>query len=409
MTPARVAYLVNQYPQPSQSFIRREVAALEAGGVAVDRHTVRAWRGPLPDPADEAERGRTRVVLDAGALGLVGSTLACLLRSPGRFLDALKAARRLGRVSERGTPIHLVYLAEACVLKGRLATSGATHLHAHFGTNSATVALLCRLLGGPPYSFTAHGPEEFDAPRALSLGEKVARSAFAVAISRYGRSQLCRWAASADWGKVVVVPCGLDAMFLGGVPTPPPADPRLVYVGRIVEQKGPLVLVEAAGLLHRRGIRFQLDMVGDGPMRGEVEAAIAREGLGEHLRLLGVQGNAEVRAAILGARALVLPSFAEGLPVVLMEALALGRPVVSTYVAGIPELVTPECGWLVPAGDPAALADAMASALSAGVDELARMGAAGARRAADRHDARRAAGALAGHMGVAWTPGGVQR
>lgn len=403
MTTPRVAYLVNQYPQPSQSFIRREVAALEAGGVVVDRHTVRAWRGPLPDPADEAERGKARVVLDAGAAGLLGATIGALLRSPRRFLDALRAAVRLGRASERGTLVHLVYLAEACVLRRRLAADEATHLHAHFGTNSTTVALLCRLLGGPPYSFTAHGPEEFDAPRALSLGEKVARSAFAVAVSRYGRSQLCRWSAYGDWGKVVVVPCGLDGLFLGGEPTPPPAAPRLVYVGRLVEQKGPLVLVEAAGILRRRGVELELEIVGDGPMRGEVEAAVAREGLGDRVRLLGVRGNAGVREAIRSARAMVLPSFAEGLPVVLMEALALGRPVVSTYVAGIPELVTPDCGWLVPAGDADALADAMAAALAADPAALAAMGAAGARRAADRHDARRAAEALAGHMGVAWT------
>jgi colanic acid/amylovoran biosynthesis glycosyltransferase len=391
-----IAYLVNQYPQPSQTFIRREIRALEALGLTVERFTVRAWNQALVDPDDEAERQRTRVVLGAGAIGLAAATLRALMTRPKAFGEALRLALRVGRVSERGTLIHLIYLAEACLLQRWLAACGASHLHAHFGTNSATVAMLCRALGGPPYSVTVHGPEEFDMPRALSLSEKVRRSAFVVAVSEFGRSQLYRWAASDDWPKVQVVHCGLDRDFLDASATPVPAAKRLVCIGRLAEQKGQLALLQAAALLRDQGIDFELTLIGDGPMRGEVEAMIARLNLGSQVRLTGWMSNEAVRREIAGARALVLPSFAEGLPVVLMEALALGRPVVSTFVAGIPELVEPGVsGWLAPAGSVEALAAAIHAALATPVERLETMGRAGAARVARQHDAQVEAAKLA--------------
>jgi colanic acid/amylovoran biosynthesis glycosyltransferase len=389
-----IAYLVNQYPRVSHTFIRREIAALEALGQPVARFTLRPTREPQLDPADEAERHRTRAVLDAGAIGLLGATAATALGRPRAFATALAAAVRLGRRSERGLLRHLAYLAEACVLRRWLAEASVAHLHAHFATNSTTVALLCRLLGGPPYSFTAHG-EEFDSPRALSLGEKVQHAAFAVGISSFGRSQLWRWADPADWAKVHVIHCAVDAEYFDAALEPIPDAPRFVNVGRLVPQKGQLLLIEAAARLRERGMPVELVFVGDGPMRGALEQATRRHGLEAAVRITGWASGADVRREIRAARALVLPSFAEGLPVVLMEALALGRPVVATYVAGIPELVRPgENGWLIPAGSVAALADAMAEVLTTPVSELERMGRSGAARVADRHDATAEAGKL---------------
>jgi len=394
-----IAYLINQYPQTSQSFIRREIAALEARGLAVLRYTLRAYRGPLVDPADELERERTRPVLGVGPWGLFAATFKAIVRRPSAFSRALALAVQVGRGSEVGIVKHAIYLAEACVLLGWLAEAGVGHLHAHFGTNSATVAMLCRELGGPPYSVTVHGPEEFDSPRALALGEKVGRSAFTVAISEFTRSQLCRWASHDDWAKIRVVRCGVDRAFLDADRVPIPDAPRLVCVGRIVEQKGPLLLVEAVGRLRDEGVDCEVVLVGDGPLRVEVERLSARLGLGDRVRLVGSLGNAEVRRAVLDARALVLPSFAEGLPVVLMEALALGRPVISTYVAGIPELVEPgRNGWLVPAGSAEALAVAIREAVQAPTDRLEAMGRLGAARAAARHDVDAEAARLAGHF-----------
>lgn len=392
----KVAYVINQYPMTSHSFIRREIASLEAMGYSVQRYAIRAGSEALVDPMDRAEQPKTQVVLGAGLARVAWAVLTTVLVRPKTFFGAVRLALRVGRQSERGTLVHLVYLAEACLLLHWLQRDSVAHVHAHFGTNSTTVAMLCEALGGPAYSFTVHGPEEFDSPRALALGEKIARAVFVVAISEYGRSQLYRWAAFRDWPKIHVVHCGLDALFFDCPFTPPPPQRRLVSVGRLVPQKGQMVLVEAAARLAAAGREFELILVGDGPLRSEIEAAIARHGLEGRVKLAGWQSNAAVRDLLLGSRAIVLPSFAEGLPVVLMEALALGRPAITTGVAGIPELVRPgENGWLVPPGSVEALVDAMTEAFDAIDEEIATMGRAGAARVRRNHDAATEAHRLA--------------
>lgn len=395
----KVAYLVNQYPHVSHSFIRREIAGLEACGVAVARFAVRPPGPDVVDPADLAERGRTRSLLAAGKLALLTAALAAFVRNPVRWAAALRVAWRMGGAAGKRLR-HLAYFAEACLLVRWLRESGAAHLHAHFGTNPAAVARLTRILGGPPYSFTVHGPEEFDRPDALSLGGKITDAAFVVAVSSFGRSQLYRWARPDDWGKVQVVRCGVDAAFLDSGPRPVPPVPRLVCVGRLAEQKGQLVLVEAAARLAAE-CEFELVLAGDGPMRPAIEAAVAAAGLRDRVRVTGWLSNDAVRVEMAAARAVVLPSFAEGLPVVLMEALALGRPVVTTYVAGIPELVRDGVnGWLVPAGDVDALADALREVLRTSPVRLGAMGAAGAEAVRAAHDAAREAEKLAALFGV---------
>jgi colanic acid/amylovoran biosynthesis glycosyltransferase len=385
-----VAYLVNQYPQTSQSFIRREIVGLEAVGVVVERFTLRRSDGNLADPADEAERNRTRVVLGVGAIGLAGAVIRELVTRPVRFFRALRLTIEVGNRSDRGLLRHFAYLAEACVLRKWLATCEAEHLHAHFGTNSTTVAMLCRELGGPSYSFTAHGPEEFDAIEGLSLGRKIERAKFIVAISSFGRAQLCRCCLLESWGKIRVVRCGVDGSFLNSseAVSPPANESRqFACVGRLESQKGHLQLLEAVAALVKDGTEVQVVLVGDGSMRGVIEKRIAELGLQKNIRLAGWLSGAQVRSEILASRGLVLASFAEGLPVVIMEALALGRPVISTWVAGIPELVeSGKCGWLVPAGDGMALAAAMREALEMDSSKLAAMGAEGRRRVIENHD-----------------------
>lgn len=392
----RIAYLVNQYPLPSQTFIRREIAALEADGIPVTRYSVRASEGHLADSADRSERQRTRAVLDVGPFGLFKATLRELITNPVRFARSLITAIRLGIHSSRGLVIGLVYFAEACVLVGWLRHEEISHVHVHFGTNATTVALLCTRLGGPPYSFTAHGPEEFDRPEGLNLGAKVSNAEFVAAISDFCRSQLYRWSPHEHWSKIHIVRCGLDDSFLGGELVPVPDVPRLVSVGRLSEQKGQLLLIEAVGRLLDEGCDVELVLVGDGPMRREVESHVSSLPQPGAVRLLGLLDNESVRLEMLAARATVLPSFAEGLPVVLMESLALARPVVTTFIAGVPELVTEgACGWLVPAGSVDDLVVAMRSALDTPTDVLTQMGREGARRVRARHDVTTEAGKLA--------------
>ena len=383
----RIAYFVNQYPKVSHSFIRREILALTRQGFEITRIALRGWDGELVDAEDLRERELTQYVLRQGALGLLWPTLKSLLRGPARFFSALSLAWRMSRHADRPWPYHLIYLAEACCVLQRLRAAGVAHLHAHFGTNSAEVAMLAQALGGPPYSFTVHGPEEFDKPEFIHLAEKIRRAAFVVAISSFGRSQLFRWAAHDQWHKVAVVHCGLEPAFHEVPVVPPPAAPRLVCVGRLCEQKGQLLLVEAVRVLTQRGVEVKLVLAGDGEMRRAVEQLIVLYGLRQRIEITGWISSEQVRAEILAARALVLPSFAEGLPVVVMETMALRRPVLTTYVAGIPELVRPgENGWLFPAGSVEALAEAMADCLAQPPELLATMGEAARQRVLARHD-----------------------
>lgn len=395
----RIAYFINQYPKVSHSFIRREILALERQGVVIQRIALRGWDGELQDAEDLAERDKTQYVLQAGLKGLLKPLWQVLRAEPRRFAAALRLSLRLGLRGDRPLPYHLVYLAEACCVVQWLQAFGAEHVHAHFGTNSAEVVMLANALGGPPYSFTVHGPEEFDKPQFLHMGEKVRRSAFVAAVSSYGRSQLYRWVAHEHWAKVKVVHCGVEPAFHQVAPVPAPAAPRLVCVGRLCEQKGQLLLLKAAQQLAGQGIDFELVLAGDGEMRAQIETLIARYGLQAQVRITGWISSAQVRDEILAARALVLPSFAEGLPVVIMEAMALRRPVLTTFVAGIPELVRPgENGWLFPAGAVDELAGAMADCLAQPAEVLQRMGEAARQRVLERHDIDREAAKLAHHF-----------
>jgi glycosyltransferase involved in cell wall biosynthesis len=392
-----VAYLVNQYPQTSQSFIRREIAGLESAGLKVERFSLRRFSGPLADPADEAERNRTRVVLSAGAPGLAWATFRELLTRPAKFFRALALTITAGRRSDRGFVRNFAYLAEACVLRKWLADGQIEHLHAHFGTNSTTVAMLCRELGGPPFSFTAHGPEEFDNTRGLCLTEKIERARFVVAISSFARAQLFRCCHPQSWEKIRIIHCGVDSLFLDGSAAPASADShQFVCVGRLEEQKGHLQLIEAAAILARTRRDFQIVLVGDGTLRSLIEQRIRELNLAEIIRLAGWMSGSAVRDEIIRSRALVLASFGEGLPVVIMESLALGRPVIATWVAGIPELVEPDkSGWLVPAGSSEKLAEALAAALNADVSKLTAMGTEGRARVLENHNSQTEAKKLA--------------
>jgi glycosyltransferase involved in cell wall biosynthesis len=391
----KIAYFVNQYPKVSHTFIRREILALERRGFQVERIALRGWDTPVPDEEDRTERDRTRYILRNGAAALVLPTLWCLLKSPVRFLAAVALTMRMSRASrERPLIYHVVYLAEACVLLALLKSSGALHVHAHFGTNSAEIAMLTRALGGPPFSFTAHGPEEFLQP--MGLPEKTQRSAFVVAISSYGRSQLYLRLPHREWPKVHVVHCGLEKLFYDMTAVPLPVSPRFVCVGRLSEEKGQILLLEAVARLVAKDIAIELILVGDGPLRGEIERFVAKYDLGECVRITGWISNQAVREEILRAKALVLPSFSEGLPVVIMEAMALRRPVLTTYIAGIPELVRPgENGWLFPAGSLDDLTAALEDCLSASLEDLQKLGDAGYSRVVARHSIDTEAGKLA--------------
>lgn len=393
----RVAYLINQYPKVSHSFIRREIQALERLGLDISRVAIRGWDLELADPVDEAERSKTTYVLKQGIFVLLWSLVRMLLLQPARLMSALSLALQMTRQSDRHLLMHIAYLAEACRIVPWMSKWGIGHLHAHFGTNSAEVAMLVHELGGPPWSFTVHGPEEFDRKLVIGLAEKVRRSAFVVSISSFGRAQLYRLVDHELWPKIHVVHCGVDASFEALPKQANELSRRFVCVGRLCEQKGQILLLEAAKLLSAKGIRFEIVLAGDGDMRPALENFIAHNDLAGIVRITGWISGDQVRQEMIASRALVLPSFAEGLPVVIMEAMASRRPIISTYVAGIPELVRDgRDGWLIPAGDVDALVHAMEACLTLPDASIAEMGVDAREQVLKRHsidiEARKLAG-----------------
>ncbi len=382
-----VAYLINQYPKVSHSFIRREIVALEKQGLSVFRLALRGWDAELVDPADIAEQAKTTFVLGRGLLPLAMAVVRQAVRAPRRLLVALRLSMRMMRPSDRPALWHLIYLAEACWIASELARRKLSHLHAHFGTNSAEVAMLAGTLSGIGYSFTLHGTGEYDKATLLHLAEKVKRAAFVIVVCSYVRGQIFRITPPQDWHKVKVVRCGIDAAFADADISAPSESNRLVCVGRLCEEKGQILLLGAIESLVKEGRRLDLVLVGDGEHRQLIERLIADLDLAGSVTITGWATADQVKQHIVDARAVILPSFAEGLPIVIIEAMLLGRPVLSTYVAGIPELVVNgETGWLFPAGSEEEIARAVRACLDAPADTLRAMGMAGRVRALRDHD-----------------------
>jgi len=380
-----IAYLTNLYARASDSFIRAEVLQLRDFG-----HTVHTFSVREPDPSElvsrevRDEHGRTDYILRHGFLHLLLCALAELLRAPASTISALTLATRCGWPGIKGRLWPYAYFLEACYVSRQLRDKRVDHLHDHIGEGCATVAMLASSMSGVPFSLTVHGPGEFDRPEILSLDEKVRRCRFAVAVSDYGRSQLCRWSGAKDWPKIHVVRCGVLPAKAKNAPMA--GNRRLVCVGRLSAEKGHLVLVEAIARLKAEPA-FEVVIVGDGPLRGEIERTSAILGVRDRITLTGWMPAEAVHDTISGSCAMVLPSFAEGLPVVLMEAFMQGRPVIASAIAGIPELVEHGIsGWLVPAGSVDALAAAMRELLATAPEQLERMGRAGSVRVRERHD-----------------------
>lgn len=381
----RVAYLTTTYPSVSHTFIRRELTELERQLGDVSRFAIRHTPYEIVDPDDRREDGKTFRALAQPASRWIRALTRRGLAHPIRTFGGLRRAVELGFRSQRGIARHVVYFAEALLLLDEMRDRKIEHVHVHFGTNPAAVANIIRIMGGPPYSFTVHGPDELDAPLGLQLGQKMEDASFVVAITDFCSGQLRRWVGHEHWDKIKVVHCTVGEEFFEESRSIDPESRQLVCVGRLSAQKGQLLLVEAFAEAVDSGIDMNLVLAGDGDMRPQIEALARRRGIEERVRITGWVSGEQVRQEILASRALVLPSFAEGLPMVIMEAFALGRPVLSTYIAGIPELVVDkQNGWLIPSGSKAAIVRALHELMETPVEMLETMAARG-REAVRRH------------------------
>jgi len=393
-TAGHVAYLTNQYPSPSHSFIRREIFALESMGWRVHRFAHRSSRVELVEPADISELPQTCVLLGLPPLTLLRSIAVWSVSRPLDTCAAIALAMRMAWHGDRRFVAHAAYFVMACALSLRLRDLGCRHLHVHFGTNPAAVALIANRVCGLQYSVTFHGPHEFEADQKLNLGEKIEAASFIAAVSKAGLRQLMEQHKSSA-SKFRLVRCGLDAAWFDVPDFARPSTTDFLCVARLDPQKDPLLLLAAAAILVRRGASFRIKIAGDGSLRGEMDSYVAKNGLDQQVEMLGWQTQRQVAEHMRTARSLVLSSHDEGLPVAIMEAFALGLPAIAPDVGGVRELVeTGESGWLVPRGDAQALADAMHACLLVVPSELARMGAE-ARRRVRPHDIRVSASALA--------------
>ena len=399
----KLAYLLNSYPLISTTFIRREIEAIEALGQPVKRFAMRRWDGQLVDPDDITEQGRTEYILSGATVALGLALLRECLTNLPRLLALLPHWRRAWKAEGAGLIRHFAYLLEAIRFRQRAAAEGIEHVHVHFSTNAATVAMHARRLGGPPFSFTVHGPDELVNPAANAIRDKIEAAAFVVAITDFCRARLLLEAPElAD--KIVIVRCGL---ILGDYPFADDVQPGgpIVCVGRLCANKAQALIPAAIAKVKAEHPDIMVELLGGGEHEGIIRAEAERLGVADNLVLRGWASADLVRERVRASSALLLPSFAEGLPIVLMEALALGRPVLTTYVAGIHELVDEKVGWIFPAGSIDAIADALHAAMTADRETLLAMAIEGRERVEQKHDIATSAASLMARFSAA-TNGG---
>lgn len=409
MSAVRCAYLVSRYPAVTHTFIQTEVQALRRRGMAIQTMTVRRPDvGELLSPTDRREHEHTDSLLPAPATRLAAVHVRALVRSPGAYLRTLVHAQRMGTGGPRAIVWQLFYFAEALLLHARMRERDLHHVHVHFANGASDVALLaCRFgnrAGGGAdrwsWSLTIHGPTELLDVSAHKLADKVREASLVVCTSDFARSQVLASLDGRDAAHVQTIRCGIDVQRFSPKDRVAGSDGvvEILNVAGMSRRKGQAELVEAIGLLRGRGRLVRLTVVGEGPERRALEESVAELGLHEAVTFAGALGNHEMPAAYRTADVFCLSSFAEGVPTVLMEAMASGLPVVTTNVMGIPELVEEGVSGLVV---PPARADALATALERLVEDpdlRTRIGHAARERVATEYEVDRAAGLLKAQM-----------
>jgi colanic acid/amylovoran biosynthesis glycosyltransferase len=394
----RIAYLVGQFPRVSHTFITREIDGLRSLGVTIETHAIR------PAPADELltiqdrrAAAETWTILPPRWGDLARAHARAVTRHPVRYAATLALALRLSAGGLRNGLWQLFYFVEAILLWDRLRGRDIRHVHAHFANVATAVALLVAHFGGQrwSWSFTMHGPTEFDDVTKFALAEKVRRARFVACISDYCRSQLMKLVDPEHWAKLEIVRCGVDPSAFA----PVERDGRsgrfeVLCVGRLVADKGQRVLVDAVSRLRHDDIDVRVTLAGDGPDRAHLEDRVSALDLRDAVTFAGLVDQGRIRDLCAAADAFCLPSFAEGLPVVLMEAMAMTLPVVTTQVMGTPELVDHGVsGELVPAGSVDALAAAL-HGLALDPARRLRYGLAGREKVESDYDVRVSVAAL---------------
>ena len=388
-TVRKLAYLVSHYPAVSHTFIFNEIAQLRKGGFDISIASVNNCDRPvslLPE-TEKAEQAITFYVKASGITMAFRAVIWSMVRYPRRVLRGLLFAIGLG-----GSPKRFLYFIEALIIGIWMSGKKLDHLHVHFGMAAATVGMMVAKIFPFTYSLTIHGPEEFYDVSKFYVSEKIEAAEFLCCIGSFARSQLMKLSPSSQWHKFHVVPLGVDPERFAPPRKQSAATARkertveILCVGRLVPAKGQHILVSAVKRLIEDNLPVRLRLVGDGPERRSLEARIAKEGLTDHVILEGAMNQDRIYGYLQNADVFALASFAEGIPVALMEAMAMEIPCVSTMVAGIPELIRDEIdGLLVPPSDEVQLAEALRRLIEQ-PEVRRRLGKAGRSRVIERYE-----------------------
>jgi glycosyltransferase involved in cell wall biosynthesis len=394
-----IAYLVSRYPTLSMIFVLREVVALRAMGFRVETASINPPDRPPEKltPQEREEAARTYCVKRHGIAGAAVAHFKTFVLNFLGYWQGVGLVFRMAGLDIHRMFLNLAYFTEALMVGQWMRRNGQAHLHVHLASQAASVGLFTNRVFGVGYSLTVHGPDEFGDVRGQYLTQKIAAADFIVCISSYTRSQLMNLSPYEHWKKFVVARLGVDPMLFSALaPLASPEVFEILCVGRLTPAKGQHLLIDAVDRLTQQGRRVRLRLVGDGPDDRSLRASANRLANPEAIVFEGAANQDRIRTIYATANAFCLPSFAEGLPVVLMEAMSMQIPCVSTCIAGIPELIRNGIdGLLVPASDLEALVGALARLMDDGAlrDRLARAGRA---RILEHYDLGRNVEALAG-------------
>ena len=360
----RIAYLLSQYPAVSHTFFLKEILGLRQIGFEIEAASVnppdRAI-GKLP-PREAEEVYKTYYLKQVGIWKSICVLVTITIVRPRVALRGLKAAVSLGGWDLHRKIYAFFYMIEAFLLGHWMHKRSLHHLHVHFGGPVSTVAMLAAEAWGFDYSLTIHGPEEFYEVDASYLARKIERAKFIFCISDFCRSQLMKYCDPATWDKMHIVRLGIDTEEFKPASREASLPLRIVCVGRLVPAKGQHILLRAFSHLRSKGYALQLTFIGDGPDRASLEREVAEHALSDHVTFCGALNHNQAREQVAQADIFALASFAEGIPVALMEAMAMGIPCVSSIIAGIPELIRDNIdGLLVPASSVESFSSAIES------------------------------------------------
>lgn len=389
MSTLRIAYLVSRYPAVSHTFVLREVLGLRERGFEIQVASINSYDRPqaLLTEEEKSEAARTFYVKTAGVAEVLRTQLSALVLSPGAYFRSLAYALSLGGWDLRRIALCCFYFVEAVLLAAWMRKRHLRHLHVHFATPAATVGIILTKLAPITMSMTVHGPDEFYDVEGYYLAQKINACRFVCAIGQFARSQLMKISPVGDWDKLLISPLGVDTdQFVPRTPSRTGHAFEVLCVGRLVAAKGQHILLEALSVLRHQGRSVHVRFVGDGPDRLSLETQAQSLGLMLDATFEGSVNQDRIRQFYNSADVFALASFAEGIPVALMEAMAMEIPCISTWITGIPELIRDGIdGLLVPPGDTEALAAAIARVMD-NPETCQGLGEAGRRRVIDKYN-----------------------